>query len=109
MSGGGGKDCTPYSVESFFWTGRPYVRQIPAIERRTVLKGAMVMAGMASAAQSVTQAAAQPAGRLADVPLSPDTRVMVERRGQIVLIGINRPQMFNRMDPEGSHDLALAL
>jgi len=85
----------------------------PAIERRTLLKGAMVMAGMASAAQSVAQATAQPVSqsgdRLADVPLSPDTRVTAERRGLIVLIGINRPQMFNRMDPEGSHALALAL
>jgi enoyl-CoA hydratase/carnithine racemase len=33
----------------------------------------------------------------------------VERRGQIVLIGINRPEVFNRMDPEGSRALALAL
>jgi hypothetical protein len=30
--------------------------------------------------------------------LSPDAKITVERRGQIVLIGINRPQMFNRID-----------
>jgi hypothetical protein len=32
--------------------------------------------------------------------LSPDAKITVEQRGQIVLIGINRPQMFNRIDPE---------
>jgi enoyl-CoA hydratase/carnithine racemase len=91
--------------------------QSSSIERRTLLKGAMVMAGMVSVAETVTQAAAQPVAqagaaggaRLADLPLSPDTRVTVERRGQIVLIGINRPEVFNRMDPEATHALAVAL
>jgi enoyl-CoA hydratase len=45
---------------------------------------------------------------MADIPLSPDTKVTVERRGQIVLIGINRPQMFNRIDPETFYALATA-
>ena len=40
--------------------------------------------------------------------LSPDAKVTVERRGQIVLIGINRPQMFNRIDPETFYGLASA-
>ena len=83
-------------------------RDFPEIERRTVLKGAMAAAGI-SVAQNVTPAAAQPAGRLANVPLGPGVRCTVERRGQIVLIGINRPEVFNRMDPEGSRALALAL
>jgi enoyl-CoA hydratase len=43
-----------------------------------------------------------------DIPLSPDTKVTVERRGQIVLIGINRPQMFNHIDPEMLYGLASA-
>jgi len=43
-----------------------------------------------------------------DIPLSPDTKVTVERRGQIVLIGINRPQMFNHIDPETLYGLASA-
>ena len=46
--------------------------------------------------------------RMVDIPLSPDTKVAVERRGQIVLIGINRPQMFNRIDPETFYGLAKA-
>jgi enoyl-CoA hydratase len=37
---------------------------------------------------------------MVDIPLSPDAKVTVERRGQIVLIGINRPQEFNHIDPE---------
>src|ERR1700733_4426314 len=40
--------------------------------------------------------------------LSADARVTVERRGQIVLIGINRPQMFNHIDPETFYGLASA-
>ena len=79
----------------------------PLVERRTLLKSAMVMAGVAG---SLTQAAAQPAAetRLSDVPLSSKVRATVERRGQIVLIGINRPDFYNRFDPETSRALALA-
>jgi enoyl-CoA hydratase len=43
-----------------------------------------------------------------DIPPSPDAKITVERREQIVLIGINRPQMFNRIDPEAFYDLAKA-
>jgi enoyl-CoA hydratase len=46
--------------------------------------------------------------RMAEIPLSPDAKVTVERRGQIVLIAINRPQMFNRVDPETFYGLARA-
>jgi hypothetical protein len=40
--------------------------------------------------------------------LSSDAKITVERRGQIVLIGINRPQMLNRIDPEAFYGLASA-
>jgi enoyl-CoA hydratase len=84
--------------------------QSSEIERRTLLKGAMVIAGMVSVAETAAaQPVAQAGGRLADAPLAPGVRATVERRGQIVLIGINRPDVFNRMDPEGSHALAVAL
>ena len=81
--------------------------QYPLVERRTLLKGAIVMAGIAG---QLKQASAQPAAaaRLSDVPLSPNVRATVERRGQIVLIGINRPEVFNRFDPETTHALAVA-
>ena len=47
-------------------------------------------------------------GRMADIPLSPETKITVERRGQIVLIGINRPQNCNRFDPDAFFGLAKA-
>jgi enoyl-CoA hydratase/carnithine racemase len=43
-----------------------------------------------------------------DILFSSDAKVTVERRGQIVLIAINRPQMFNRIDPETYYGLAKA-
>jgi enoyl-CoA hydratase len=46
--------------------------------------------------------------RMVDVPLSPAAKVTVERRKQIVLIGINRPQMLNKIDPETFYGLATA-
>jgi enoyl-CoA hydratase len=46
--------------------------------------------------------------RMLDIPLSPEAKVTVERREQIVLIGINRPQMLNRIDPETFYRLATA-
>jgi hypothetical protein len=61
-------------------------------ERRTILKTAAAMAGIVTAA---TGAAAQTGARLADVPLTPDNKVTVERRGALVLIG-NQPAR----DPE---------
>jgi enoyl-CoA hydratase len=46
--------------------------------------------------------------RMADVSLSPTTKLTIERRGQIVLIGINRPYIQNRIDPETYRALAKA-
>src|ERR1700678_2416369 len=45
---------------------------------------------------------------MVDIPLSTNVKVTVERRGQIYLIGINRPQMFNRIDPDTFYGLAKA-
>jgi enoyl-CoA hydratase/carnithine racemase len=45
---------------------------------------------------------------MAEVPLSPTNKITVERRGPIVLIGMNRPQIFNRYDPEAFYGLAKA-
>jgi enoyl-CoA hydratase len=47
-------------------------------------------------------------GRMADIPLSPAAKITVERRGEIVLIGVNRPQVYNRFDPEAFFGLARA-
>jgi len=80
------------------------------VERRALLKGALVAAGVASATPALAQSAASPSisARLEDVALSPNVRATVERRGQVVLIGINRPEVYNRFDPETSHALAVA-
>jgi enoyl-CoA hydratase len=48
------------------------------------------------------------ADRMADVPLSSQAKITVERRGQIVLIGVNRPQVCNRFDPDAFFGLAKA-
>ena len=45
---------------------------------------------------------------MADIPLSPEAKITVERRGQIVLIGVNRPQTGNRFDPDAFFALAKA-
>jgi len=82
--------------------------QFPLVARRSLLKGAIIVA--AAAGGTLTQAASQPVAgaRLADVPLSPNVRATVERRGQVVLIGINRPEVFNRFDSDTTHALAVA-
>ena len=45
---------------------------------------------------------------MADIPFSSSAKVTVERRDQIVLIGINRPYIQNRIDPEAYNALAKA-
>jgi enoyl-CoA hydratase/carnithine racemase len=80
------------------------------VERRALIKGAFIAAGVVSATQALAQSIASPptSTRLEDVALSPNVRATVERRGQVVLIGINRPEVYNRFDPETSHALAVA-
>jgi enoyl-CoA hydratase/carnithine racemase len=71
--------------------------------RRALLTGAAASAAAAvMRAQPQTQAV-PPAGdattRLADVPLSTSATITVERRDDIVLVGLNRPFIQNRLDP----------
>jgi enoyl-CoA hydratase len=77
------------------------------IKRRAILTGATVgiVAGTLAAANAAAQDAAP---RLADVPLSPTTKLTIERKEQIVLIGINRPYIQNRIDPDTFHAMAKA-
>ena len=74
----------------------------PKVERRALLTGAAI-AAVASAVRAQTQPQPLPttpaATRLDDAPLAPATTVTVERRGEIVLIGLNRPAIQNRVDP----------
>ena len=62
------------------------------------------MVAVAAAAQGQAQAqtqtpAAEPVTTLADVPIGPSVTLTVERRGDIVLVGFNRPFIQNRIDP----------
>jgi enoyl-CoA hydratase len=47
-------------------------------------------------------------GRMADIPISPEAKITVERRGAVVLIGVNRIEVANRFDPDAFFGLATA-
>jgi enoyl-CoA hydratase len=84
-------------------------------ERRSLLKAAAALGGILSLVARGESAAAEEAEdhaaetKMADIPLSATAKITVERRGQIVLIGINRPYIYNRVDPETYVGLAKAL
>jgi enoyl-CoA hydratase len=88
------------------------------VERRSVLKMAAafgglttlaaVAPGVSEAQESEIPAAASPEVRLEDVQAGPNIKLSIERRGQIVLFGINRPYIQNRIDPETFEKLAEA-
>jgi enoyl-CoA hydratase/carnithine racemase len=68
------------------------------VARRTILTGAALTA-VAAAARAQNQTQAEPATKLVDVPVGPSATITVERRDDIALIGLNRPFIFNRLDP----------
>ncbi len=90
------------------------------VERRSMLKAAAAFGGLstlaviapavskAAAQEREIRAAAAPEARLEDVSDGPNTKLTIERRGQIVLLGINRPYIQNRIDPETFEKLAEA-
>ena len=57
------------------------------------------MLAVAATARAQAQAPAEPVTTLADVPPGPSVTVTVERRGDVVLVGLNRPFIQNRIDP----------
>src|SRR5262245_54686492 len=81
-----------------------------AVRRRTLLKATPVLAVAASPSGLIRTVSADDRSRAAgagteelrmtDAARTPTTKVTVERRAQIVLIGINRPEVHNRVDPE---------
>jgi enoyl-CoA hydratase len=87
-------------------------------KRRSLLKAGAALGGLSAvfaqveAAQSEEQnhgvGDASDEVTMVDIPLGPTAKVTVERRGQIVLIGINRPYIHNRIDPETYGGLARA-
>jgi len=46
--------------------------------------------------------------RLSEIPLSSGAKITLERRGSVVLVGMNRPYISNRYDPEAYLNLATA-
>jgi enoyl-CoA hydratase/carnithine racemase len=63
---------------------------------------ATALTALAAAAQGQTPSAEA----LADIPLSAANTITVERRDQVVLIGLNRPFIQNRLDPASRARLA---
>ena len=71
----------------------------PKVGRRALITGTALTA-VAAAVRAQTQIpAADPVTTLAAVPLSASATLTVERRADIVLIGLNRPFIQNRLDP----------
>jgi enoyl-CoA hydratase len=88
------------------------------VARRNVLKAGATMVStwtgplpMAQSAENESAGAPQSVEKtvtMAETKLGATSKVTVERRGQIVLIGINRPSIQNRVDPETYLGLAKA-
>jgi len=67
------------------------------VGRRALVTGAALTAAVARARAQSQAPVAEPATTLSDVPSS--ATITVERRGDIALIGLNRPFIQNRLDP----------
>ena len=88
------------------------------VERRSILKTAAAFCGLstlavlapgvAGAQESEIPTVSSPEPRLEEVPVGSNTKLTTERRGQIVLVGINRPYIQNRIDPETFEKMAEA-
>ncbi|MFN7916884.1 MAG: enoyl-CoA hydratase-related protein [Vicinamibacterales bacterium] len=76
--------------------------QTGKVGRRALMKSAAMVA-VAATARAQTPAAqapgTEPQTTLQDIPLTPANTVTAERRGDIVLVGLNRPGIQNRIDP----------
>jgi enoyl-CoA hydratase len=78
----------------------------PKVGRRALLTGAALTAVAAAARAQSPTPPAEPVTTLADAPPGSSATVTVERRGQIVLLGLNRPFIQNRLDPPARLRLA---
>jgi enoyl-CoA hydratase/carnithine racemase len=79
------------------------------VGRRVLIAGAAASAVAAVARGQTQTPPAAPETRLADVPLSAAATITIERREDIVLIGLNRPFIQNRLDPPTRVRLAEAM
>ena len=88
------------------------------LERRNILKAAAILGGFSALSGHAVRADDRSSNAgidglpgnetMADIPWNSTAKLTVERRGQIVLIGINRPYIHNRIDPETYAGLARA-
>jgi enoyl-CoA hydratase len=69
------------------------------VGRRALLKGTAMLAVAATARVQGQAPPQEPSTTLADEAPGPSVTVTVERRGDIVLVGLNRPFIQNRIDP----------
>ena len=69
------------------------------VGRRALITGAALTTVAAAARTQSQTPPAEPVTTLADAPHSSSTTVTVERRGEIALVGLNRPFIQNRLDP----------
>jgi enoyl-CoA hydratase/carnithine racemase len=71
------------------------------VGRRSLIAGvaASTVAPMTRAHAQAQSPTTEPQTRLADTPVSTNATITVERRDDIVLIGLNRPFIQNRLDP----------
>jgi enoyl-CoA hydratase len=83
--------------------------------RRGFLKTAAALGGTSALGVLPIRASAEdlppsdiPPVTLKDVPLDSGAKLTVERRGPVVLLGINRPDAQNRVDPDTFRELAEA-
>jgi enoyl-CoA hydratase/carnithine racemase len=69
------------------------------VGRRALIAGAAMGAAAAVIRAQAQTPPAEQTTTLVDVPVGPSATISVERRGEIVLIGLNRPFIQNRLDP----------
>ena len=67
--------------------------------RRAFIKGTALLAVAATARAQGQAPAPPPDTKLTDIPLGPSVTITAERHGDIVLVGLNRPFIQNRLDP----------
>lgn len=76
------------------------------MQRRLMLKTAAALAAFEPLISEAQEA--EEATTVKEVPLRPGVKLTVERRGMILLLGLNRPEVHNRIDPETSQSLGRA-
>ena len=89
--------------------GSPTITEA-SLDRRRLLSGGALLTGL-GAVPLVAAAAAEseePQTHLAEVLLASGATLTVERRGQVALLGLNRPHIQNRIDPVTFRALATA-